>query len=170
MAGPGAPCQIVKVRLTLTLSKCQNVKVSDTPGPLCVKSSKKRSLLVSMSVERNVKVWGGPRPVSKFRPRRGPCVKTQISNSAPLCQSVKFRPAPGPLLSRPCHSDTVCVRRKKSHHLNATLLLTTKCYSFRTISGCIFQTASLGAHSVLLPVPGCSCCPSPTIPSTIPGK
>ena len=114
--------------------------------------------------------WGAPRPMSKFRPRRGPCVKTQISNSAPLCQSVKFRPAPGPLLSRPCHSDTVCVRRKKSHHLNATLLLTTKCYSFRTISGCIFQTASLGAHSVLLPVPGCSCCPSPTIPSTIPGK
>ena len=76
--------KIVKVRLTFgthtkdTVSKCQNVKVSDTAGPLsplCQSlqiASKKRSSLVSMLVGRSVKFWDVPRPVSKFRPRRGP--------------------------------------------------------------------------------------------------
>ena len=79
--------KIVKVRLTFgthtkdTVSKCQNVKVSDTAGPLCVKVSKKRSSLVSMLVGRSVKFWGALRPVSKFRPRRGPCVKSPQKRS-----------------------------------------------------------------------------------------
>ena len=62
-----------------------------------------------MLVERNVKFWGAPRPVSKFRPRRGPCVKSPKKGRrscqcrSAQCQSlerpaarVKVPAAPGP--------------------------------------------------------------------------
>ena len=118
LAARRAPCQIVNVRLEFdTCVKFSarpgpsDVKVSDAPGPPCVKFSKKRSSLVSKSVGGCVKFRCALRPVSKFRPRRGPCVESvgaavKVSAQAgPTCQSVKFSTVWGPScvkVSAPC--------------------------------------------------------------------
>ena len=86
LAARRPPCQIVKVRLTLT--QCQSVglarppsdvKVSDTVGPLCVKFFNKTSSLLSIFLDR--------RCTSKSRPAVGPLVSNfPEKRSSPLSQ------------------------------------------------------------------------------------
>ena len=112
----GAPlCQILQKKVVARV----NVYVA---GPPCVKFSKKRSLLVSMFLDRRCVSRSRPAvgplcvklskkrssSVSNFGAPRGPCQSSgraggPVSNSAPLCQSVKFQPAPGALLSQNRH-------------------------------------------------------------------